>query len=222
MARDGGNTSRSVFVSVSVSVTDINDNVPVFSEDTYSVSVVEKSAPGDVLQLQVGPCLLCSSGCNCVGVYVYCKYMYSCIFLFLLCCSAKPLLGPHALVWMVGFRMAGFMLSGSGIRVFVLGNMGLGWVDGEKYQSIMGEGRGVEGDMGGGVYCLLEVPEGCNCQVNVLQCTLEGVETVVGKYIRRKSVPLFVERSCICSSCGKLIFVCICVGGWILFGCVRA
>ncbi|KAK2178105.1 hypothetical protein NP493_562g03029 [Ridgeia piscesae] len=27
---------------------------------------------------------------------------------------------------MVGFRMAGFMLSGSGIRVFVLGNMGLG------------------------------------------------------------------------------------------------
>ena len=45
-------------------------------------------------------------------------------------------------------------------------------------------------DRGGGVYCLLEVPEGCNCQVNVLQCTLEGVETVVGKYIRRKSVPL--------------------------------
>ena len=28
---------------------------------------------------------------------------------------------------MVGFRMAGFILSGSGIRVFVLGNMGLGW-----------------------------------------------------------------------------------------------
>ena len=33
---------------------------------------------------------------------------------------------------MVGFRMAG-----SGIRVFVLGNMGLGWV-GEKYKSMMG------------------------------------------------------------------------------------
>ena len=45
-------------------------------------------------------------------------------------------------------------------------------------------------DKGGGVYCLLEVPEECNCQVNVLQCTLEGVETVVGKYIRWKSVPL--------------------------------
>ena len=41
---------------------------------------------------------------------------------------------------MVGFRMAGFMLSGSEIRVFVLGNMGLGWggVDGEKYKSVMG------------------------------------------------------------------------------------
>ena len=41
-------------------------------------------------------------------------------------CSAKPLRGHHALVWMVGFRMAGFMLSGSGIRVFVLGNVELG------------------------------------------------------------------------------------------------
>ena len=90
---------------------------------------------------------------------------------------------------MVSFRMAGFMLSGSGIRVFVLGNMGLRW-----------GGWDVEGDRAGGVYCLLEVPEGCNCQVNVLQCTLEGVETVVGKYIRRKSGLLFMERSCICSS----------------------
>ena len=43
---------------------------------------------------------------------------------------------------------------------------------------------------GGGVCCLLEVSEGCNCQVNVLQCTIEGIETVVGKYIRWKSVPL--------------------------------
>ena len=48
----------------------------------------------------------------------------------------------------------------------------------------------MEGGWGGGVYCLLQVPEGCSCQVNVLQCTLEGVETVVGKYIRWKSVPL--------------------------------
>ena len=48
----------------------------------------------------------------------------------------------------------------------------------------------MEGNRAGGVYCLLEVPEGCNCQVNVLQCTLEGVETVVGKYIRRKYLPL--------------------------------
>jgi len=47
--------------------------------------------------------------------------------LHLNCFSAKPLLGHHALVRMVVFRMAGFMLSGSGIRVFVLGNVELGW-----------------------------------------------------------------------------------------------
>ena len=27
----------------------------------------------------------------------------------------------------------------------------------------------MEGDWGGGVSCLLEVPEGCSCQVNILQ-----------------------------------------------------
>ena len=84
---------------------------------------------------------------------------------------------------------------------------------------------GCGGGRGGGVYCLLEVPEGCYCQVSVLQCTLDGVETVVGKYIRCSTCStglLFVERCCICSSFVRLIFVCICVGGWILFGCVRA
>ena len=29
--------------------------------------------------------------------------------------------GHYALVWLVGFKMAGFMLSGTGIRMFVLG-----------------------------------------------------------------------------------------------------
>ena len=62
------------------------------------------------------------------------------VFLFLLCCNAKPLLGHHALVWMVGFSMAGFRLSGSGIRVFVLGNMGLGWGGWGKVQVNDGEG----------------------------------------------------------------------------------
>ena len=70
----------------------------------------------------------------------------------------------------------------------------VGWMR-KKYKSMMGEGgvwqgRGVEGDRGGGVCCLLEVAEGCSCQVNVLQCTLKGIETVVGKCIRWKSVPL--------------------------------
>ena len=41
------------------------------------------------------------------------------MFLILIVCSTKPLLGHHALVRVVGFRMAGFMLSGSGIRVCV-------------------------------------------------------------------------------------------------------
>ena len=68
-------------------------------------------------------------------------------------------------------------------------------MDREKCKSLIGEGRGVVGtgcggDRGGGVCGLLEVPEGCSCQVNVLQCTLEGVETVVGERIRWKSVPL--------------------------------
>ena len=37
-------------------------------------------------------------------------------------------------------------------------------------------GMGCGRRWGGGVCCLLEVSEGCSCQVNVLQCTLEGVE----------------------------------------------
>ena len=45
-------------------------------------------------------------------------------------------------------------------------------------------------DRGGGVCCQLEVSGGCSCQVNILQCTVEGVEVVVNKYIRWKSVPL--------------------------------
>ena len=74
------------------------------------------------------------------------------MFLFLLCCSAKPLLGHHALVWLLGFRMAGFMLSGSGIRVFVLGNMGLGWVGKSTNQ---GWGCGRDGVWRGmGFFCI--------------------------------------------------------------------
>ena len=44
--------------------------------------------------------------------------------------SAKPPsvlgLGHRAVVWLVGIRMVGFMLSGSRIRVSVLGNLGFG------------------------------------------------------------------------------------------------
>ena len=55
-------------------------------------------------------------------------------------CSAKPLLGHHALVSVVGFRVAGFMLSGSGIRVFVHGNVELGWGGWGKVQFNVGGG----------------------------------------------------------------------------------
>ena len=66
----------------------------------------------------------------------------------------------------------------------------------------MGGGPG-----GGGIYCLVEVPQGCSCQVNILQCTLEGVKTVVDKntlggslgggYL---SVFVWVVRSCLAVS----------------------
>ena len=45
----------------------------------------------------------------------------------------------------------------------------------EYCRSVMG---GVDGDRCGGVCCLLEVPERCSCQVNILQCTFEGVQVV--------------------------------------------
>ena len=66
----------------------------------------------------------------------------------------------------------------------------------------------MDGESGGGVFCLLEVPEGCSCQVNILQCTLEGIEVVADKYFKWKSVLLFGERSCIYSSCGRQVFFC--------------
>ena len=92
-------------------------------------------------------------------------------------------------------------------------------------------GIGSGGGRGDGVSCLLEVPEACSCQVNVLQCTFEGVEVVGDKYIRRKYVPLghcsWKEAVFVVVVGGEYlsvfvwIFVCICVGGWNLFGCVR-
>ena len=87
---------------------------------------------------------------------------------------------------------------------------------GEKYNSMLGDGGvGVVGmgcgggAGGGGIYCLVEVPQGCSCQVNILQCTLEGVKTVVGKYIRWKSIPLGY-----CSG-GKTVFIIVVGGGYL-------
>ena len=87
-------------------------------------------------------------------------------------------------------------------------------MDGERYRSVMWEGGGVVGtgcggDMGGGVCCLLAVPEGCSCQVNVLQCTLEGVDVVVGKHIKWNSIPL-----CYCSE-KEAVFVVVVGGGYV-------
>ena len=84
----------------------------------------------------------------------------------------------------------------------------LGGVDGEKYNSMMGDG--------GGVCCLLEVPEGSSYQVNVLQCTVAGVKTVASKNI----VP-----PCYCS--GKEAVFIVDVGGrylsvivWVVGSCL--
>ena len=60
-----------------------------------------------------------------------------------------------------------------------------------------------------GIYCLIEVPQGCSCQVNILQCSLEGVKTVVGKYIRWKSIPLGY-----CSG-EKTVFIIVVGGGYL-------
>ena len=68
---------------------------------------------------------------------------------------------------------------------------------------------GVEGDRGGGVSCLLEVPEGCSCQVNILQCTLEGFEVVGDKCIRWKSFPL-----CYCPG-KEAVFIVLVGGGYL-------
>ena len=64
-------------------------------------------------------------------------------------------------------------------------------------------------DWDGGVCCLLEVPEGCSCQVNVLHCTLEGVKNVVSKCIGWKSVPLGY-----CSG-KEAVFIVVVGGGYI-------
>ena len=67
-----------------------------------------------------------------------CNNTLATYILILMVCSTKPLLGHHALVRVVGFRMAGFMLSGSGIRVCVLGNVELGWGGWGKVQFNVG------------------------------------------------------------------------------------
>ena len=56
--------------------------------------------------------------------------------------------------------MAGFVLSGSGITVFVLGNVGLGWGRWGKVQVNDGEGGGVVGTgcgEGQGWWCVLSI-----------------------------------------------------------------
>ena len=52
---------------------------------------------------------------------------------------------------------------------------------------------GRDGVWSGTGCCLLEVPEGCSFQVNILQCTDEGVQVVMDKCIRSKKIPLFVR-----------------------------
>ena len=57
--------------------------------------------------------------------------------------------------------------------------------------------------------CLLETPEECSCQINILQCTLEGVNVVANKCNTWKSVTL-----CYCSGI-KYVFVVVVEGGYL-------
>ena len=75
-------------------------------------------------------------------------------------------------------------------------------------------------DWGGGMCCLLEVPEGSSYKVNFLQCTVEGDKTVASKYIGWKYVPLGY-----CS--GKEAIFLVVVGGrylsvfvWVVGSCL--
>ena len=67
----------------------------------------------------------------------------------------------------------------------------------------------MEGDSDGGVCCLLEVPEGCRCQINILQWTVDGVKVVGDKCIRSTSVP-----QCYCSGIDA-VFVVVVGGGYL-------
>ena len=65
--------------------------------------------------------------------------------------------GHHALVWLVGFKMAGFMLSGTGIRMFVLGKWDYGirveWMEKRIAHAVLGEGEGAGCGGGQGWWC---------------------------------------------------------------------
>ena len=63
----------------------------------------------------------------------------------------------------------------------------------------------------------MEVREGCICQVNVLQCTLKGVETVVNKYIRWKYVPLgcCLEKEAIRAVVVDVVEICLYLCEWL-------
>ena len=96
-------------------------------------------------------------------------------------------------------------------------------MDGGKYRLVMGEGGGVEGDRGGGVCCFWRYLKGAVVRLISCSAPLKASRLL---WINTLDESLFTglllgERSCICSSCGRWIFVCICVGGWILFGCVN-
>ncbi len=101
------------------------------------------------------------------------------LFLFLLCCSAKPLLGHHALVWLLG---------------------------------VVGMGCG--GGRGGGVYWLLEVPEG----IRMLQFRRTLYVVQLSITVKRFQWPRFlhVRRSpdytvCTIESCSMCSIFCICL-----------
>lgn len=52
-ARDQGDPPRSAITKVKVTVLDVNDERPVFEQDSYEVTLTESSPPTFLLQIEV-------------------------------------------------------------------------------------------------------------------------------------------------------------------------
>lgn len=64
-AKDGGTPALSAVTTVSINLTDVNDNPPKFSQDVYSAVISEDALVGDSV-ISVGA----SGGFRCIGLII--------------------------------------------------------------------------------------------------------------------------------------------------------